>query len=132
MRKSICLLFMAMVTTVALTTPATPKENKFSWPCEEGDVRRGPNCIHTEMAVLHGLNHPVSTVYRFRRQLGKKFIVWADQGSVEVSRRKYIVVNQLVWQENKPSTFKLVRYRWDEKLKCYARGKGRQRGCWTK
>lgn len=76
---------LAFLLVLLATYPAVGKG-----VCDEGDARKGPNCIHVEWVKAGSFSHPFSTVYRVSGKT--KTVVWDEQGVVLKSTAAYLVV----------------------------------------
>lgn len=121
MRKLLGLLVLLLSASTAPTVLAAGPNG-----CDKGDALMGPNCVHTRMVNVRGMNYVFSTLYRFED--GAKTIVWDDQGEVQESKSSHIVVSQLVEEDDGVWGWGSVRYNWSVKLHCYAR----RGGCFLK
>lgn len=83
-----------------------------AWACDEGDVRKGPNCINVLYGYyrIHGVV-PYSTVYRGSDRT--RGIVWKGSGFVKKSTSSYITVKVLTMTSVGQMEWVLVTYKWD-------------------
>lgn len=112
------LSFLILILSASVALPALGEPNV----CDKGDTLMGPNCVHTYLGNIRGMNYTFSVVYRVNDS--EKTTVWSDQGEVEKSTKVYLIVSQLVQEKDGEWGWGPVRYNWSAKLNCYARSGG--------